>query len=157
HRLLTEGLKVDHLRLVLGTSMGGMHAWLWGQKYPDFADALMPLASLPAEIAGRNRMWRKMVIDAIRTDPACNGRDYTEQPHGLRVAAGMLGLMSSSPAERQREAGTREKADRLLEEFVARAVRRMDANDVLYAVESSRDYDPAPGLKKIRAPLWAVN
>jgi homoserine O-acetyltransferase len=157
HRLLTEGLKVNHLRLVMGTSMGGMHTWMWGEKYPDFMDALMPLACLPAEIAGRNRVWRKMVSDAIRTDPGWKGGDYKSQPNGLRLAAAMLLFMSSNPVRRQQEAPTRAKADKLLEEFVARKVKAMDANDVLYAIESSRDYDPAPGLEKIQAPLRGVN
>lgn len=157
HRLLTEGRKVTHLRLVLGTSMGGMHTWLWGQTHPDFMDALLPLASLPAEIAGRNRMWRKTVIDAIRTDPEWKDGDYAAQPHGLRVALEVLALQTSSPVERQKEAPTRDKADAVLKEFVERALKSADANDVLYAVESSRDYDPAPGLEKVRAPLWAVN
>jgi homoserine O-acetyltransferase/O-succinyltransferase len=157
HRLLTDGLKVDRLRLVLGTSMGGMHTWLWGQRYPDDVDALMPLASLPTQISGRNRMWRKVVIDAIRSDPEWQGGDYTAQPRGLRTAAQMLMLMSGNPEQRQREAPTPERADQVLEEYVARYVRTMDANDVLYAVESSRDYDPGPGLEKIRAPLLAIN
>jgi homoserine O-acetyltransferase len=157
HRLLTEGLKVSHLRLVLGTSMGGMHTWLWGQTYPDFADALMPLASLPTQISGRNRMWRKTLIDAICTDPDWKGGDYTAQPHGLRVAAELLLLMSESPVRRQREAPTLVKADEFLEAALARTLKGLDANDLLYAVESSRDYDPGPGLGKIRAPLVAVN
>jgi homoserine O-acetyltransferase len=157
HRLLTEGLKVNHLRLVLGTSMGGMHTWLWGQKYPDFVDGLVPLASLPTQISGRNRMWRRMVIDAIRTDPEWKDGEYTTQPHGLRFAAEILAFMSSSPVQRQKEAPTLEKADEFLEDFVSRALKNMDANDVLYAVESSRDYDPGPGLEKIQAPLLAVN
>jgi homoserine O-acetyltransferase len=157
HRLLTEGLKVNHLRLVLGTSMGGMHTWLWGEKYPGFMDSLVPLASLPTQISGRNRMWRRMIIDAIRTDPEWKGGEYSTQPHGLRFAAEMLALMSSSPVQRQKEAPTLEKADKLLEDFVSRALRNMDANDVLYAVESSRDYDPGPGLETIQARLLAIN
>jgi homoserine O-acetyltransferase len=157
YRLLTEGLKVNHLRLVMGTSMGGMHTWLWGQKYPDFMDALMPLASLPGQISGRNRMWRKTAIDAIRTDPEWKGGDYKTQPHGLRVAVQMMQLMSSNPVLRQKEAPTLKKADQLFEKTVNAAVKRLDANDVLYALESSWDYDPAPGLEKIKAPLVAVN
>jgi homoserine O-acetyltransferase/O-succinyltransferase len=157
HRLLTEGLKVDHLRLVMGTSMGGMHTWLWGQNYPEFMDALLPLASLPAPISGRNRVWRRIISDAIRNDPAWAGGEYTTQPPGLRTAAEMLFFMSNNPVERQKEAPTRERADRVLDEFVARTIRTMDANDVLYAIESSSDYDPAPGLDRIRAPLVAIN
>lgn len=157
HRLLTQGLKVDHLRLVMGTSMGGMQTWLWGQAHPDFMDALLPLASLPTQISGRNRAWRRIVIDAIRRDPAWNGGDYTEQPPGLRTAAEMLFLMANNPVERQKEAPTRAQADRVLDAFVTRTIRTMDANNVLYAVESSSDYDPAPGLERIKVPLLAIN
>ena len=157
HRLLTEGLKVDHLRLVMGTSMGGMHTWLWGQNYPEFMDALLPLASLPTPISGRNRVWRRIISDAIRNDPAWAGGEYRTQPPGLRTAAEMLFFMSNNPVERQKEAPTRERADRVLDEFVARTIRTMDANDVLYAIESSADYDPGPGLGRIRAPLVAIN
>lgn len=157
HRLLTEGLKVNHLRLVMGTSMGGMHTWLWGETYPDFMDALLPLASLPGQISGRNRVWRRIIIDAIRNDPAWDHGDYRTQPPGLRTAAEMLFFMSNNPVERQKEAPTRERADRVLEQFVARTMQTMDANDTLYAVESSADYDPAPGLERIRAPLVAIN
>jgi homoserine O-acetyltransferase len=157
HRLLTEELKIDHLRLVMGTSMGGMHTWLWGQRYPDAMDALMPLASLPAHISGRNRMWRKVVIDAIRTDPEWKEGEYEKQPHGLRTAAQMLALMSGNPITRQKAAPTLKAADELFEKEVTRRLRGMDANDLLYAVESSWDYDPAPGLDKIRAPLLAIN
>jgi homoserine O-acetyltransferase len=156
-RLLTEGLKVNHLRLVMGQSMGGMHTWLWGVTYPDFMDALMPLASLPGPISGRNRMWRKAVIDAIRTDPGWNEGEYTSQPRGLRFAAQLLFLMSSSPLQRQREAPTLQKADRVFEKGVSDWLARLDANDLLYAVESSFDYDPSPDLERVRAPLLAVN
>src|SRR5262249_56310013 len=103
YRLLTEGLKVDHLRLVMGTSMGGMHAWLWGVTHPEFMDALLPLASLPTQISGRNRAWRRVVIDAIRGDPAWKQGDYQSQPASLRTAAMMLYLMSNNPVERQKE------------------------------------------------------
>jgi homoserine O-acetyltransferase len=157
YRLLTEGLKVNHLRLVMGTSMGGMHTWLWGELHPDFMDALLPLASLPVEIAGRNRMWRKTVIDAIRTDPEWKDGEYTTQPHGLRIALELLALQSSNPVERQKEAPTRVKADALLEESVARSLKTSDANNILYAVSASRDYNPAPDLAKIQAPLLAIN
>jgi homoserine O-acetyltransferase len=157
HRLLTEGLKVNHLRLVMGTSMGGMHTWLWGERYPEFMDGLMPLASLPTQISGRNRMWRRIIIDAIRTDPDWKGGAYEAQPHGLRTAAEMLAFMANNPVQRQKEAPTLAKADKLLDDYVARALRTMDANNVLYAVESSRDYDPGPGLEKIRALLLAIN
>jgi homoserine O-acetyltransferase len=157
HRLLTEGLKVNHLRLVIGTSMGGMHTWLWGENYPDFMDALLPLAALPTQISGRNRVWRRVIIDAIRTDPDWQDGDYRSQPHGLRVAAEMLFFMSSNPVQRQKEMPTLKQADEHLDEFVSRGLRTMDANDVLYALESSSDYDPGPGLEKITAPLLAIN
>ncbi len=157
HRLLTDGLKVNHLRLVIGTSMGGMHCWLWGQKYPDFVDALVPLASLPTQISGRNRMWRKTVIDAIRTDPAWKNGEYTTQPPSLGVATEMMFLVGSNPIVRQKEAPTLARADKLLARAVAAAYKKRDANDILYAVEASYDYDPGPGLGKIKAPLLAIN
>jgi homoserine O-acetyltransferase/O-succinyltransferase len=157
HRLLTEGLKVDHVRLVMGTSMGGMHTWLWGQRYPEFMDALIPLASLPTQISGRNRMWRKVVIDAIRTDPEWKNGEYERQPRGLRTAAQMLALMSGNPVTRQKAGPTLKAADELFEQEVTRRLRGMDANDTLYAVESSWDYDPGPGMSKICAPLMAIN
>lgn len=157
HRLLTEVLKVDHLRLVLGTSMGGMHTWLWGQRYPDVMDALLPLASLPTQISGRNRMWRKLISDVIRTDPEWKNGAYETQPRALRTAAQMLFLMSSTPVIRQKDAPTLKAADALFEKEITARLKSMDANDLLYAVESSWDYDPEPGLKKIRAPLLAIN
>jgi homoserine O-acetyltransferase/O-succinyltransferase len=157
HRLLTEGLKVDHLRLVMGTSMGGMQTWLWGQKYPDFMDALMPLASLPTQISGRNFVWRKMISDAIRTDPEWHEGEYKSKPPGLRLAVEMLYFMGTNPVIRQKEGPTRLEADKALEKYVGEALKRTDANDLLYAVESSFDYDPGPGLGKIKAPLLAVN
>jgi homoserine O-acetyltransferase len=157
YRLLTEGLGVNHARLVMGTSMGGMHTWLWGELHPDFMDALMPLASLPTQISGRNRAWRRMVIDTIRNDPAWNGGEYKTQPPGLRTAAEMLWFMSSNPVLRQKEAPTLAKTDELLDKFVEQIVKTDDANDVLYAVEASRDYDPGPNLERIRAPLLAIN
>ena len=157
HRLVTEGLGVNHLRLVMGTSMGGMHTWLWGERYPDFMDALMPLASLPTQIAGRNRVWRRIAIDAIRHDPEWKAGEYTTQPQSLRTAAGMLWLVGSNPLLRQRQAPALAAADRQLDEYVASYLRTADANDVLYALEASRDYDPGPGLEKIAAPLLAVN
>jgi regulation of enolase protein 1 (concanavalin A-like superfamily)/pimeloyl-ACP methyl ester carboxylesterase len=150
-------LKVDHLRLVIGTSMGGMHTWLWGQKYPDFMDALLPLASLPGQISGRNRVWRRVVIDAIRNDPGWKQGEYHDQPPSLRTAAEMLFFMANNPVERQKEAPTREGADHVLDDYVARTVRTLDANDVLYAAESSADYDPGPGLERIAVPLVAIN
>jgi homoserine O-acetyltransferase/O-succinyltransferase len=157
YRLLTEGLGVDHARLVMGTSMGGMHTWLWGELHPDFMDALLPLASLPTQISGRNRAWRRMVIDAIRNDPAWDGGEYKTQPPSLRTAAEMLWLMSSNPVLRQKDAPTLGKTDEVLDKFVEQIVKTDDANDVLYALEASHDYDPGPNLEKIQAPLLAIN
>src|SRR5690348_3778663 len=157
YRLLTEGLGVNHARLVMGTSMGGMHTWLWGELHPDFMDALMPLASLPTQISGRNRAWRRTVIDAIRNDPAWNGGEYKTQPPSLRTAAEMLWFMSSNPILRQKDAPTLAKTDEVLDKFVEQIVKADDANDVLYAVEASHDYDPGPNLEKIRVPLLAIN
>ncbi len=157
YRLLTEGLKVNHLRLAMGTSMGGMHTWLWGELYPDFMDALLPLASLPTQISGRNRIWRRAIIDSIRNDPEWKNGEYTTQPPGLRTAAFMLMFMSSNPAQRQKEMPTREKADAAIDQFIARTLRTMDANNTLYALDASTDYDPGPALEKIKAPLLAIN
>jgi homoserine O-acetyltransferase len=155
--LLTDGLKVNHARLVMGTSMGGMHTWMWGEEHPEFMDALMPLASLPTQISGRNRVWRRLIVEAIRNDPAYQQGDYQSQPPSLRTAEQMLWLMSSNPLLRYQEAPTRAQADALIEEQVAKSMKTDDANDVLYALDASSDYDPGPGLEKIQAPLLAVN
>jgi len=160
YRLLTEGLGVNHARLVIGTSMGGMHTWLWGELHPDFIDALTPLASLPTQISGRNRAWRRIIIDAIRNDPSWNGGEYPAaagQPPSLRTAAEMLWFMSSNPVLRQKEAPTLAKTDEVLDKFVQQIVKADDVNDVLYALEASHDYDPGPNLEKIRVPLLAIN
>jgi homoserine O-acetyltransferase len=157
YRLVTEGLKVNHLRLVMGTSMGGMHTWMWASTYPDFMDALMPLASLPAQISGRNRAWRRVAIDAIRQDPEWKNGEYQRQPQSLRTVAQMLWLVSSNPILRQKAAPTLAEADRVLDGYVANYLETGDANDILYALEASRDYDPGPGLEKIKAALLAVN
>jgi len=157
YRLLKDGLGVNHARLVMGTSMGGMHTWLWGEMHPDFMDALMPLASLPTQISGRNRVWRRMIIDAIRNDPAWNGGEYKTQPPSLRTAAEMLWFMSSNPVLRQKEAPTLRETDEKIDQFVNNYVKTADANDVLYALQASHDYDPGPNLEKIRAPLLAIN
>ena len=156
-RLLTDGLGVKHARLVMGTSMGRMQTWLWGETHPDFMDALMPLASLPTQISGRNRAWRRLIIDAIRHDPEWRGGDYSTPPQSLRTAAEMLWLMSSNPVLRQKESPTLAKTDETLDKFVADYLKIGDVNDILYALEASHDYDPGPGLEKIRAPLVAVN
>ena len=157
YRLLVDGLGVNHARLVMGTSMGGMHTWLWGEMHPEFMDTLMPLASLPTQISGRNRAWRRLVADAIRNDPAWNGGDYESEPPSLRTAAEMLWFMSSNPVLRQKEARTLAKTDEVLDKFIADYRKTSDANDVLYAIEASHDYDPGPNLEKIQASLLAIN
>ena len=157
YRLMKDGLGVDHLRLVMGTSMGGMHTWIWGEEHPTMMDALMPLASEPTAMSGRNRAWRRVLIDAIRHDPAWNGGDYTTEPPSLRTAAEMNYIMGSNPILRQKSAPTTAKADSDLDTYVDDWVRSHDANDVLYAFDASRDYDPGPKLEQIVAPLIAIN
>jgi homoserine O-acetyltransferase len=157
YRLLTQGLGVNHLRLVMGTSMGGMHTWLWAEQHPDFMDAAMPLASLPVEIAGRNRMTRRMIMDAIRTSPDWNNGEYKEQPHGLAAALDILLMMGSAPLRMQKDYPTRTQADKFLEDFIASRMKTTDANDMIYYFDASRNYNPEPQLEKIIAPLTAVN
>jgi len=158
HQLLTEKLGVNHLRLVMGTSMGGMQTWVWGETYPDFMDALMPLASNPVEIAGRNRMMRRMIMDAIRNDPAWAGGDYQTEPRqGLTSAINILLLMGSAPLQWQKQAPTRDAADKFLAERQGANLSRTDANDMLYQFDASREYNPSTALEKIKAPLVAVN
>ena len=158
YKLLTEHLKIDHLRLVMGTSMGGMHTWVWGYTYPDFMDALMPLASLPVEIAGRNRIQRKMAIKLIEMDSEWKGGNYIEQPkEGMTGAILSLMFMVSSPLQWQINAPTRETAEAMMEKTLSRYSSILDANDLIYAFDSSRDYNPQPFLSKIKAPLVAIN
>ncbi|MBO0799682.1 MAG: alpha/beta fold hydrolase, partial [Blastocatellia bacterium] len=158
YRLLTEHLGVNHLRLVMGTSMGGMQTWVWGEKYPDFMDALMPLASLPVQIAGRNRMIRRMIMDSIKNDPEWKNGEYTTQPlRGLTSAIYGMMFMTSSPLQMQKEAPTREEADREFDQRVPAALKSKDANDMIYQFDASRDYNPAPKLETIKAPLIAIN
>jgi homoserine O-acetyltransferase/O-succinyltransferase len=157
YRLLTDGLGVNHARLVMGTSMGAMHTWMWGEEHPDFMDALMPLASVPAQISGRNRAWRRLVIDAITHDPEWKNGEYTTTPQSVRVAEEMLFLVSDNPVRRQASMPTLAKADQVLDAYVANGMKTTDANDLLYAVRASEDYDPAPKLEQIKAPLYAVN
>jgi homoserine O-acetyltransferase len=156
-RLLHEALGVDHLLLILGTSMGCMHAWVWGTRYPDAVDALVPLACLPTAIAGRNRMMRRMILDDIRDDPDYAGGDYARQPRGLAAALQVLYLMGSAPLVQQRDASTREAADSLWERWLAAALPRYDANDVAYAFDASRDYDPSARLGEVRARVLFIN
>jgi len=157
YRLLMQGLGVNHLRLLMGTSMGGMHTWLWAEQHPDFMDAAMPLASLPAEIAGRNRVWRRMILDSIRTSPDWNNGDYTQQPHGLTAALEVFLIMTSSPLQMQKEAPAREQSDALLENYISTRLKTTDANDLLYAFDASRNYNPEPHLEKITVPITVVN
>lgn len=157
-RLLVDGLKVDHLRLIMGTSMGCMHAFVWGEAHPDFADALMPLACLPAQIAGRNRVWRKLAMDGIRADPAWKGGDYAEQPlQGLRTAQSLLMLAGGAPLPMQRDLATRDAADAWVEKGMAAALPRLDANDLWFQINASRTYDPSAGLERITALVMWVN
>lgn len=156
--LVTQGLDVNHLRLVMGTSMGCMHSWMWGERYPQFMDALMPLACLPVEIAGRNRMTRKMIMDAITDDPAWDNGNYASEPvHGLRAALDVEMLMVSAPLYWQKEYPTQEAADAFLEKSLDDGLKGLDANDMFYAFNASRDYDPSPHLGRITAPLLAIN
>lgn len=157
HRLVTEGLGVNHLRLILGTSMGCMHAWVWGETFPDFMDALMPLACLPVEIAGRNRIMRKMILDSIRADPAWNAGYYGEQPRGLRAALYILLIMGSSPLQMQKTSATRDAADKYLDDWLAQRLRSTDANDMLYQFDASRNYNPTHALEKITAQVLSIN
>ncbi|PWG03944.1 alpha/beta fold hydrolase [Sphingosinicella humi] len=158
HRMLTEGLKVDRLRLMMGTSMGCMHGFMWGERWPDFVQAMMPMACLPTEIAGHNRMWRKLVIEGIKADPAWNGGDYETQPVlGLRTAASLLQVVGFAPLNLQKEYGTREKADAYIVERIEASIKSLDANDMIYQFDSSRNYNPWPGLEKITTPITWVN
>ncbi len=158
YELLTKKLGVNHMRLVMGTSMGGMQTWVWGETYPDFMDALMPLASLPVEIAGRNRIWRRMAMDAIRDDPEWLGGEYKAEPmRALTSAENLLLFVGSAPLFWQKQWPTRDAADKSYEDRVKAAVARLDANDLLYQLDASREYNPAPKLETIKAPLVAIN
>ena len=157
YRLVKEGLGINHVRLVIGNSMGGMHTWLWGVKYPDFMDALAPMASQPTAMASRNWMMRRLVIDSIRNDPDWKGGDYTTQPKAFRTAAVFFNLgTNGGTLALQKMAPTREAADKLLDQRLA-ALTNADANDYLYQWESSGDYDPSPGLARIKAAVLVIN
>ena len=157
HLLVTEGLGVQHLRLIVGTSMGCMHSFVWAETYPDFMDALMPMACQPVQIAGRNRVWRKMLMDAIREDPAWNGGEYKDEPkEGLRTAEDLLVIAGSAPLQMQKALPTRDAADKYVEDSEKTAAS-LDANDLLYQVNASRNYDPSPQLEKITAPVMWIN
>jgi homoserine O-acetyltransferase len=158
YRLLTEGLGVNHARLVMGTSMGCMHSFVWGETYPDFMDALMPLACVPVQIAGRNRLWRKMVMDAIREDPEWKGGDYKEEPkQALRTALDFLLIAGAAPIPMQKALPTRDAADKYLDDYFHARFAALDANDLLYQVNASRNYDPSQQLGKIKAPVMYIN
>jgi homoserine O-acetyltransferase len=146
YRLVTEGLRVNHLRLVMGTSMGEMHTWLWGEKYPDFMDALLPLASLPVQISGRNRMWRKMVSEMIRTDPEWRGGDYEKQPLSLKFTIQLFFLLIGNSVQRQNEGATPQLADAFFAQQIEAMVAKKDANDILCSgcrklIPIARKYD----------------
>ena len=157
HDLLTRGLGINHLRLVMGTSMGCMHAWIWGERYPDFMDGLVPLACAPTAIVGRNRMIRTMIMDAIRNDPGYHGGEYTTQPLGLKDAEGFLFIMTSAPKVQHKQAPTREAADSAIRAYQERGYRATDANDMLYQFDASRTYDPSAELEKVTAPVLQIN
>jgi homoserine O-acetyltransferase/O-succinyltransferase len=158
YRLLTEGLGVNHLRLIFGTSMGCMHSWVWGETYPDFMDALMPMACLPVQIAGRNRMWRKMAMDAIRNDPDWKGGEYTTEPQrALRTWLDFLVIAGSAPLPMQKNYPTRDAADKFVDDYIQKQLPKLDANDILYQVNASRNYDPSPQLEKIKVPVMYIN
>jgi homoserine O-acetyltransferase/O-succinyltransferase len=158
HALVNDHLGVHHLRLVMGTSMGGMHTWVWGEMYPSFMDALMPLACQPVAIVGRNRLWRSMVVDAIRNDPDWKGGEYATEPKaGLRAALDFLLIAGSAPIQMQKSLATRDSVDRYLEDYQRTRSVGLDANDLIYQIEASRNYDPSPRLGVITAPVMFVN
>jgi homoserine O-acetyltransferase len=157
YRLVTDGLHVSHLLLVMGTSMGCMHSWLWAERYPDFMDGVVPLACIPTQIAGRNRMWRKLIIDDITTDPEWRNGDYAAQPRGLRAALELLFIAGSAPLVQQRLGPTRDSADVYISRWLESRFAEADANDLLYQVSASRDYDPSTALDRIRVPVLAIN
>lgn len=158
YQLVTQHLRVDHLRLVMGTSMGGMHSWVWGETYPKFMDALMPLACQPVAIVGRNRLWRQMAVNAIENDPEWKGGEYERQPSaGLRTAVDLLVIAGSAPIYMQNTLATRDTVDRYLKAQLANRMATTDANDLIYQLDASRNYDPSPKLESIVAPVMFVN
>jgi homoserine O-acetyltransferase/O-succinyltransferase len=158
HQMLLDGLKVDHLRLILGTSMGCMESFVWGETYPGFADALMPLACLPVQLAGRNRMMRYMAIQAIEQDPAWHGGEYTTEPvQGLRTATALTFVMGSAPLQLQKAAPTRPAAEAYIDNYLTARMRGADANDEIYYFDASRNYDPSAHLDRIQVPVMWIN
>jgi homoserine O-acetyltransferase len=156
HRLVTEKLGVIHLRLILGLSMGGMHAWLWGERYPDMMDGLFPISALPVETGGRNRLWRHMVVEMIRNDPEWNGGDYQKQPECLVRLAPLVRIMVESPVRQYKQYPTRAAADEWYDQIMRSARLHVDANNVIYRLDASSDYNPAPDLEKIKAKLLVI-
>lgn len=157
YRLLTEGLGVNHLRLVMGTSMGCMHSWVWLHTHPDFMDGSVPLACAPGPIVGRNRMIRALIIESLRGDPEYRGGDYAGRLRGMDAAQGYLWLMGSAPLLNHQQAPTRQVADSMIAATVERGAARTDANDMIWYFDASRDYDPSPHLGRVRAPVLAIN
>jgi homoserine O-acetyltransferase len=157
-RMMLDEMKIDHLRLILGTSMGCMQAFVWGETYPDFMDALAPFACLPVPIAGRNRMMRYMAIQAIRQDPAWMDGEYKTEPvQGLRTANEILLVMGSSPLQMQKQAPTREQAEQYVDRYLERTMASTDANNMVFYLNASRNYDPSPRLEIITAPVLWIN
>ena len=158
HQMLLEGLQVDHLRLILGTSMGCMQSFVWGETYPEFMDALMPLACNAVPLAGRNRMTRYMAIENIEMDPAWKGGEYTSEPtYGLRMANEMLFIMGSAPLQWQKNYPTRDAAEKDADSYLDHAVSQTDANNMIYYIDASRNYDPSKNLAKIKVPVMWIN
>ncbi len=157
-RLMLDEMKIDHLRLILGTSMGCMQTFVWGETYPGFADALAPFACLPVQIAGRNRMMRYMAIEAIKQDPAWLGGEYKTEPlQGLRTANELILVMGSSPLQMQKQAPTRTLAEDFVNRYLARVLSTTDANNLIYQFDASRNYDPSPRLETITTPVLWIN
>ena len=157
HALVADGLHIDHLRLVLGTSMGGMHAWLWGERYPTMMSAIMPVASQPVAVTGRNFLWRDLIVQSIRNDPDWQGGEYKTQPTHFQTALPLFNIMTGSPRVLEAAAPTRPAASAYFDKLVSDARANVDANDYLYWFEAIGDYDPEPALDKIVAPVFAVN
>lgn len=158
YRLLTEGLGIKKMRLIMGTSMGCMHSILWGEQHPDFARALMPLACEPIELAGLNRMWRQLLIDGVKADPAWAGGNYNVEPaQGLRTAETVLFIAGAAPLNYQKLYPDRDKAASYASDRVNKGIKGLDANDLIYQVDASRSYNPWPGLEAIVTPLTWIN
>jgi homoserine O-acetyltransferase len=157
HRLLTEHLDIRHLRVLIGNSMGGMHAWIWGVRYPDFMDALVPMASQPTEMSGRNWMLRRMLIEMVRNDPEYRDGDYTSQPGSLRFSSAFFALATNGGTLAcQKAAPTIELADKYVDDKLAQPFT-LDANDVIYQWSAARGYNPTPGLGNVKAAVLAIN